>query len=182
MRKSRIFRLVVRIFLLIFTISLSVVSILGGLSAVNILSNSDNFSFDFDNVEFNFNASDPSQNNITVPFSFNNDGYFDLTKMELTIDIYLTYKHVNYTTPGENVTRTAKLFTADYTEAIVLATTTHNGVFFGDSTNFLDVPDEDEIDSTAPTDFFMDILLSAKYSHELLTFSIEINNRPLIPL
>ena len=37
MRKSRVFRWIVRAFLLVFTLSLSAVSILGGWSAVTIL-------------------------------------------------------------------------------------------------------------------------------------------------
>ncbi|MFX1503288.1 MAG: hypothetical protein ACFFDH_20165, partial [Promethearchaeota archaeon] len=57
MRPSRVFRLLFKIFVSLLTLSVTIVAILGGLSAVMILMNTDNIGIDPGQVEFNFTPS-----------------------------------------------------------------------------------------------------------------------------
>ncbi|MFX1390751.1 MAG: hypothetical protein ACFE9Z_11860 [Promethearchaeota archaeon] len=109
MRPSRVFRLIFRIFVSLLAVSVTIVSILGGLSAVIILTNPNNIAIDPGDINFDFNPS-PLNVNFSLPFNITNAGYFDLENLEMTIDLYLNYDHVNYTVPGVNVTRTVQIF------------------------------------------------------------------------
>ena len=91
MRPARIIRLVFRIFLLVCTLSLSVVSVLVGLSAVNILTNTENIDLDMDSINIYINATQPDESYISIPFSITNDGYFDLTDLTFFLTIELDY-------------------------------------------------------------------------------------------
>ena len=85
MRAARVFRWIMRIFILLLTLSLSVVSILGALSAVNIFSESNNVQIPDGSVTINL----PS--NITVPFRITNAGYFDLNNLVIGFELEMTY-------------------------------------------------------------------------------------------
>ena len=109
MRPVRVFRLIFRIFILILTISVTIVAFLGGLSAVMILANLGNIGVDPSKAEFNIemnNATFEIDNiNFTLPFNFTNAGYFDLDNLELKVDLAINYSHIDFPLPGINQTR-----------------------------------------------------------------------------
>ena len=75
MRPSRVFRLIFRIFIFLLTLSVTIVSILGGLSAALILFNPENIGIDPGKVDINFNYP-PLNINFTLPFNLTNAGFF----------------------------------------------------------------------------------------------------------
>ena len=99
MRPSRVFRGIFRIFIFLLTISVTIVSILGGLSAILILSDQNNLGVDPDAAEFNLDINNVTLaiDNIdfTLPFNLTNAGYFDMENLELSIQIALNYSHVD---------------------------------------------------------------------------------------
>ncbi|MFX0154169.1 MAG: hypothetical protein ACFE9Q_06550 [Candidatus Hodarchaeota archaeon] len=108
-------RLILKIFIIILALSVTVVTILGGLSAVIILNpNSKNIGIDYYNasfdVDFNNSTGDLTVFNFTLPFNVTNAGYFDLEDLQLDIDIAVRYEHINYTGDGLNYTRFLKYF------------------------------------------------------------------------
>ena len=109
MRPSRVFRLIYRIFIFLLTLSVTVVSVLGLLSAVMILSNPNNIQLNPGEIEINFNPS-PLNINFTLPFNLTNAGYFNLENLELKIDLAMNYSHVDGGGPGVNETRILNIF------------------------------------------------------------------------
>ena len=81
MRFSRVFRWVMRIFLLVLTLSLTGVSVLGSMSAVAILSNPDNINVPSGPINANLNLSDVNLMSVQVPFNVSNVGFFELEKI-----------------------------------------------------------------------------------------------------
>jgi len=115
MRPSRVFRLLFRIFVFLLTISVTIVSILGGLSAVLILADPENLGVDPNEAEFNLSMNYTTfviqDINFTLPFNLTNAGYFDMENLELNIEIALNYSHVDYPVLGVNTTRQILIFT-----------------------------------------------------------------------
>ncbi|MFX0071392.1 MAG: hypothetical protein ACFFAO_09915 [Candidatus Hermodarchaeota archaeon] len=111
MRPSRIFRLVVRIFLLLLASSMSLVSFLGGYSAVLILTNEDNIDIDLDTT----GEISPFANNFSLELKieFHNQGYYDLEDLELELELNIVYLWINKTGNNDNVTTTETLFDYD---------------------------------------------------------------------
>ncbi|MFX0023445.1 MAG: hypothetical protein ACFE9S_14060 [Candidatus Hermodarchaeota archaeon] len=109
MRPSRVFRTVFRIFIFLLTLSVTLVSILGLMSAVLILGNPSNIGIDSSEMDINFNPS-PLNINFTIPFNLTNAGYFDLENLELTVDLAMNYTHVDYPAPGVNQSRVINIF------------------------------------------------------------------------
>jgi len=109
MRASRVFKLVFKIFISLLTLSVTVVSILGGLSAFMILTTPGNIGINPSDADFNFNPS-PLNINFTLPFNLTNAGYFDLENLKLEIELAMNYSHVDYPVPGVNETRVLKIF------------------------------------------------------------------------
>lgn len=109
MRPSRVFRLIFRIFISLLTLSVTIVSILGGLSAFMIIMTPGNIGVNPGDVSFNFDPS-PLNINFTLPFNLTNAGYFDLENLELKIDLAMNYSHVDGGGPGVNETRVLKIF------------------------------------------------------------------------
>ncbi len=128
MRPSRVFRLIFRIFIFLLTISVTIVSILGGLSAFIILLDQNNIGVDPDAAEFNLdinNATGAIDNiDFTLPFNLTNAGYFDMENLELSIQIALNYSHVDYPAPGVNTTRQIQIFTKSQNFGTILKGTT----------------------------------------------------------
>ena len=107
-RPSRIFRTIVRVFLLVFTLSLSAVGFLGGFSAVTILDpDSYNINVPDGPIVANFNITDPSSLAIFLPFNITNAGVYDLTNIEISLQVSVTYG--NTLLPG-NASTTVKIF------------------------------------------------------------------------
>ena len=177
MRVSRIFRLIVRIFLYVFTISLTIVSLLGGLSAITIITNPDNIGIPDGPIEFYFDPATPATNNITVPFNFTNDGYFELSNLYVRIRLNMTYKHYSGGGPtAYNETTTTNIFDGNQTVLSVPATQTYKGSLFGEASDFKNIPNPANISVVDPVTYGADIFVQASYSLNLLTFRVEILN------
>jgi len=101
MRTSRLFRLIIRVFLLLLASSMSLVSFLGGYSALLILGDEDNIDLDI-----NFEGDpflDPNNFEIDIEFEINNLGYFDLEDLEIELRLYLIYGRLNQTNLEKNI-------------------------------------------------------------------------------
>ena len=109
MRPSRVFRLLFRIFVSLLTLSITVVSLLGFLSAVTILSNPNNIRVNPGDFDLQYSIF-PLNINFTLPFNLTNAGYFDLENLNLKIDLAMNYSHVDGGGPGVNETRVINIF------------------------------------------------------------------------
>lgn len=109
MRTSRIIRLIIRFFLLLLASSMSLVSFLGGYSALLILGNEDNIDLD---IEFEGELLDPDFE-IKIEFEINNLGYFDLEDLNIEMRLYLVYDWANKTGDERNITQEIKIYDDD---------------------------------------------------------------------
>lgn len=154
MRPARIFRWAVRIFVLFLTTTMSIVSILGGLSAVNILSNSENIQIPYGSInEYNITSDTPY---IVVPFSMNNTGYFDLTNLKIGFSIEM-----------KNDTTSTTL----YDDKQNFGTVTAGNVLIDNFNATFTKPDP-----IINPEFYANISVSASYSINLISLSANINN------
>jgi len=185
MRPSRVFRLLVRIFILFLTISVTAVSILGGLSAVMILSNQDNFGIDTDNAEFNLDINNSTliiENvNFSLPFNITNAGYFDLENFQLNIQLGLNYSQIDGGGPGVNETRIVRILDRTQNFGDIPKGLTGNFTFFGANSSFLhsSFPDPlTDIDWTRspPLEFYANFTISLDYSVGMHSISITVIN------
>lgn len=183
MRISRVFRWVVRIFLLVLTLSLTGVSILGGMSAVAILGDPNNVNIPSGPINANLNISDVNTMYLQVPFNITNVGFFDLTNLRIEFSITMIYDHVNLTGTGENVTTSTNVFNKASKFPPIPNGQTYNGLFnaaSGDGFLPINFPNATtEIDwNRMPyaIEFYANIIFSASYSLDLISFSIELYN------
>ena len=188
MRTSRVFRLLFRIFILLLTLSVTVVSILGGWSAFNILMNQDNIGFDFDNADFqiDYDLSGFHGANFTLPFNITNDGYFDLENLQLHVELTMNYSHVDYPIPGVNGTRTVKIFESNQTFGTIPKGLTGNFNITGLNSDFApflgNFPNITEIDVFQPSpimEFFANFTISLDYSLGMHSVVINLLNWPV---
>lgn len=175
MRPSRVFRLIFRIFILILTLSVTIVSLLGGISAVLILQDFDeNVNINIDDADFDLdiNTTSGQVNNIafTLPFNITNAGYFDLEKLRLSLQIAINYSHIDYPSPGLNETRKVIIYDNFQIFGNIPRGQTRNDAFSGDFSDFLsdNFPDLDtEVDfySEPPImSFYANLTISLDYS------------------
>lgn len=183
MRPSRIFRWIVRLFLLVLTLSMTVVSILGGMSAALILGDPNNIQIPSGAIDSNFNITDLDSMYLSFPFEIRNEGYFDLTNLNLEFKVSMVYDHVNLTLPGVNTTTSVLIFEKSITFPTILHKTTYNGLFSASSgdgflaSNFPDViTDIDWTRTPHAVDFYANFSLSASYSLDLISFSVDAYN------
>jgi hypothetical protein len=184
MRPSRVFRLLVRIFISLLTLTVTVVSILGGLSAVMILSNQDNFGIDTDRAEFNIDVNNSTLEienvNFTLPFNITNAGYFDLENLQLGIELGLNYSHIVNATVNE--TRVVKILERTQNFGDIPKGLTGNFTFFGDNSSFFhsNFPDPiTEIDwyrGPPALEFYANFTISLDYSIGMHSISITVIN------
>ena len=130
------------IFILVLTTSVTLVTVLGGMSAVLILNpSSENIGIDTDNVDFNIDidlfGGDVDVFNFSLPFNITNAGYFDLHDLEMSFTMGVRYEHINLTIPGQNDTVTAIIFEKTELFGSVLKGATENYILQGNITNFL---------------------------------------------
>lgn len=186
MRPSRVFRWIIRILILVLTISVTAVSLLGGMSAIMILSNQDNIGIDYDNADFNldYNVTTGVINNInfTLPFNITNAGFFDLEDLKLGLQISLEYAHVNLTGTGDNISQTVKIFDKISSFLTIKKGKTlydnYTGVY-SDFAPFLgDIPDIADIDLTRVPifNFYGNFTISLTYSLGLHSITFGLNN------
>ena len=97
MRTSRVFRLLFRILILLLALSVTIVSFLGGLSAVMIFTNQNNIGIDTSNADFNLDYDIGGLNdaNFTLPFNITNAGYFDIDNFQLRVELEMNYSNVD---------------------------------------------------------------------------------------
>lgn len=178
MRYSRIARLIIRFFLLILASTMSIVSFLGGYSAVLILSDEDNIDLDHD-MRGNFFDVNDTTFKFEVDFKFKNVGYFDLEDLEIELELYARYYHWNLTIPG----------VSDRKEVLVYETeedlgTVENGQTLRDAikiergdieANVTDILINLDISKDPWLEFIArDIVIKGKYSLNLIEFKVEI--------
>jgi hypothetical protein len=187
MRSSRVFRWIVRIFLLILTTSMSLVSFLGGLSAVNILTNPDNIRVPSASPDANLTITNPSSMYITVPFNITNAGYFELTNLRIDFKIAMRYDHVNLTGNGLNITTSRIIFDKTQTFPPIAVGSTYANAFSatgGDGFLVANFPNANvDIDWTRTpyaVEFLANMTVSGSYSLNLLSFRFGLNNYPLL--
>lgn len=183
MRISRVFRWSVRIFLLVLTLSLTGVSILGSMSAVSILGNEDNVNIPSGPIDANLNISNVNEMYFRVPFNVTNVGFFDLTNLRIEFSVTMVYDHVNLTGIGENITSSAIVFNKATVFPPIPNGQTYNGLFnasSGDGFLPINFPNATtEIDwyrTPYAVEFYADFIVSASYSLDLISFSVELFN------
>lgn len=184
MRPSRVFRLIVRIFISLLTLSVTVVSMLGGMSAFTILLNPDNIGIDPSEINMNFNPS-PLNINFTLPFNLTNAGYFDLENLKLKINLAMNYSHVNYTVPGVNESRVIKIFNKSQYFGTIPKGSTGNFNYTGLFSDFNFPPlfnmtsDVDWTVAPPAILFFANFTVSLDYSLGLHSLTIGFTNIPI---
>ncbi|MHA2005674.1 MAG: hypothetical protein ACXABO_02550 [Promethearchaeota archaeon] len=183
MRASRVFRLIVRIFILLLTFSITVVAALGAMSAVLILSNPDNIGIDTDDADFNidYDLAGLHNANFTLPFNVTNAGYFDLENLELEIDIAMNYSEVDYPTPGVNGTKTVAIFHKSLNFGTIPQGVTRDFIFTGLFSDFIvgNFPNITDIDIFQPPplfEFYANFTISLDYSLGMHSISVSVTN------
>lgn len=182
-RPSRVFRWIVRLFLLVFTLSLSAVSLLGGFSAMTILDpNVHNINIPDGDITANFNITNPSGMYINIPFNISNSGVYNLTNVQLSFQVDMTYG--NALTPS-NETTTVRIFDKEQFYGTVAQGDTLKANLIGigsDGFIFVNLPDPStEVDwyrKPYPLEFYASLTFSASYSLNLYTFTVNIINFP----
>jgi hypothetical protein len=183
MRPSRIFRWIVRIFLLVFTLALSGVSLLGGFSAVTILDpDSYNVNIPDGPIIANFNITNKSTMSISVPFNITNVGVYDLDDITLGFQIGMIFGN---TSKPLNATSNVRIFD----KAVDYGSVPHGGVlkdtFSGlgsDGFIFANIPDPSEVDyyrTPYILEFHANFTFSAMYSLQLYKFTVNLINYSL---
>ena len=178
MRYSRLFRWIVRGFLLVFTLSLSAVSLLGGFSAMTIFDPTvNNVNVPDGDITVNFDINNPSGMFINVPFNISNSGVYDLTKIRLSFQVAMTYG--NASTPL-NDTTTVKIFDKEQSFDTIVPGYTLIANLTGTVSDFANLPNPStEVDWTRTPnalEFYANLTFSASYSLDLYTFTVNIIN------
>ena len=171
MRPSRVFRLIVRVFLLVFTLSLSAVSILGGWSAVTILNpGSDDINIPDGPIIVNFNISGSSMD-ITVPFNISNGGVYELSDIRLNFQVSMTFGNASTL---NNDTTTVQIFNSPTSYGSVLPGQTLKANYSGSGS--LPLSEVDWTRSPYALEFYANLIFRASYSLNLYTFTVSIIN------
>jgi len=171
MRPSRVFRLIVRVFLLIFTLSLSAVSILGGWSAVTILNPSSNdINIPDGPIITNLDIGNSSIE-ITVPFNISNGGVYDLSNIFLKFQVGMTFGN---TSTLNNDTTTVTIFDTPQSYGSVLPGQTLKANYSGIGS--LPLSEVDWFRSPYALEFHANLTFRASYSLNLYTFAVNIIN------
>lgn len=183
MRTSRMFRLIIRVFLLLLASSMSLVSFLGGYSALLILGDEDNIDLDIDFEGDPF--SDPNNFEINIEFEINNMGYFDLEDLNIEMRLILVYDYVNYTGDGRNVTQNIKIYEDEESFSTIEAGQKKRKSITIEPDDLLQVNfTEIAIHSDKTRDPVIEfvageIVITAKYSLGLLSFKVKIEDYSL---
>ena len=169
-RWSRVFRWIVRAFLLVFTLSLSAVSILGGWSAVTILNpSSDDINIPDGDIMVDLNIGN-STVEITVPFNISNGGVYELSNIFLRFQLDMTFEN----TSNSNATTTVRIFDTPQSFGSVLPGATLKANYSGLGSLPLT-----EVNWVYGLDFYAGLMFSASYSLNLYTFRVAIINKSL---
>ncbi|MFO8017936.1 MAG: hypothetical protein R6U96_04830 [Promethearchaeia archaeon] len=162
---------------------MSIVSFLGGYSAVMILSEEENIQVPEhgEEIEFSFpdlgeNFTDEAENiSIILPFRITNAGFFNLDDLSVEMIIDLQYEDKT----DNNKTKRLKIFEKPINFGSIEAGKTYQDDFLADENDFDIVKLNDtipKINEDGPLDFLADISLSAKYSLKLLSFRVTLTD------
>ncbi len=167
MRPSRVFRWVVRAFLLVFTLSLSAVSILGGWSAVTILNpGSDDINVPDGPIIVNPDIGN-STIEIIVPFNISNGGIYELSNIFLGFQLDMAFANIS----NSNATETIQIFDIYQSYGSVLPGQTLKANYsYSGSLPLTDV------NLAYGLDFYAGLVFRASYSLNLYTFTVAIIN------
>ena len=189
MRPSRVFRLIFRIFILLLTISMTVVTILGTMSAFLILSTPNNIPDPTNDVDFNFDVNFTggyvTNINFSLPFNLTNAGYFDMENLGFSIQIAVNYSHVNGGGPGVNETRIVLIYDEDINYGNILKGTTGNFVLFIDNSSFYHdkfpdiLPNINFLRGPPAVELYANFTISLDYSLGMHSLAITAVNLPL---
>jgi len=182
-RPSRVFRWIVRGFLLIFTLSLSAVSLLGGFSAITIFDpNVQNIKVPDGEITANFDINNPTGMSVNVPFSISNPGVYNLTDIQLSFQVTMTYG--NALTPLNETTTVIIFYKEQFFGTIAQGDTLTSSLTGSVSDGFIiaNLPDPStEVDwyrTPYALEFHASLTFSASYSLNLYTFRVIIINFP----
>ena len=183
MRYSRLFRWVVRGFLLVLTLSLSSVSFLGGYSAMTILDPEvHNIKIPDGAITQNFNITNPGGMYINIPYNISNSGVYDLTNISLSFQVALTYGDASK--PLNDTTTVIIFYKEEFIGTVVHGGSLKSNLVGTASDGFIiaNIPDPStEVDWTrAPyaLEFYISLTFSAYYSLDLYKFTVNIRNLP----
>ncbi|MHA1467775.1 MAG: hypothetical protein ACTSP6_06820 [Promethearchaeota archaeon] len=183
MRTSRAFRLIIRLFLLLLASSMSLVSFLGGYSALLILGNEDNIDLDVD-IEGD-PLLDPTDFEINIEFEINNQGYFDLEDLNIEMKLYLVYIRLNQTNAEKNTTQYVKIYEDDKSfKTIEAGKKKKNSITIEPAdllqVNFTDIALTADLTKDPVISFeAAEITIKAKYSLGLISFKVVIEDYEL---
>ena len=181
MRTSRAIRLVIRLFLLLLASSMSLVSFLGGYSALLILGDEDNIDLD---IDFEGDILDPDFE-IQIEFEINNMGYFDLEDLNIEMKLYLVFDWVNLTGDGTNVTQYVKIYEDDKSfRTIEAGEKKKNSITIDtedlEKVNLTEIAIYSDKTRDPVIEFEADeIIIKAKYSLGLISFKVVIEDYKL---
>jgi len=187
MRTSRVFRLLFRILIILLTLSVTIVSFLGGLSAVMILTDQNNLGFDTNpdiNINYNLTSGVLLDANFTLPFNITNAGYFDMDNLQLQVELKMNYTRVDWngtdTSPGVNGTYTVKIFEKTQDFGSIPKGLTGYFNISGLYADFypLNFPNITEIDLFASPllEFYANFTISLDYSLGMHSITINVQN------
>ena len=179
MRYSRLVRLIARLFLLILASTMSLVSFLGGYSALLILSDEDNIDLDVA-FEGDLTPANFQKFEVKIEFEVYNEGYFDLEDLEIELKLYMVY--VN---KSNDVLIGLEIYDGDKSFSTIPAGEKKKNKIVIDIEDLLEeVPDLAkrvlEADPAKELAFTAeDITIKAKYSLGLIAFKIKIDEMDL---
>lgn len=170
-RPSRVFRLIVRVFLLVFTLSLSAVSILGGWSAVTMLNpGSNDINIPDGDITANIYLGNSSVE-VIVPFNISNGGVYELSNIFIRFQVGMTFGN---TSTLNNDTTTVQIFDTPQSYGSVLPGQTLKANYTG--TGSLPLSEVDWFRTPYALEFHANLTFSASYSLNLYTFTVNIIN------
>jgi len=186
MRYSRLVRLIMRIFLLLLASTMSLVSFLGGYSALLILGDEDNIDLNVNMTGDMFNINDTTFE-IELKFEFDNKGYFDLEDLKIELEISMLYDYINYTVLGQNDTLTVKIFeeeksfkTVENGEKLKGSISIEREDLELSDSQITDIVKNMDRTRSPMTEFVANKLeISGKYSLGLISFKVEIEDYEL---
>jgi len=168
---------------------MTVVAVLGGWSALLILSNKNNIKPDFGNIEFTFDVNltvgDVENVNFSMPINLNNTGYFDIENLVLSLQIAINYSHVNWGGPGVNVTRSVIVLNQSQGFGDILKGTTKTIDISGYNSSFIHenfpslLTEVNWFRSPNPVEFYANFTISLDYSLGMHSLAITIINIPV---
>ncbi len=175
MRTARIVRIILSFFIYLFSITMSLTSILAGVSAIQILTVPGNIALPSGPVYTNIDLSLKSQENYRTElnFSITNSGYFDLTDVSVDLTIIATYLDAD-----TKKNKTITLFSKTISYPDIGYGETFEGEFNSEpgDFNYDEIPELAEMDLSQTPEFYADCEFTCKYGVQLYGITVVIEN------